>query len=448
MTLLYYESVFSGLNLHMAGARVSPHKVAMLLAVMDLVEDGTLTDNRIEYSKSLTAAFQERFRELGTEGDSSRAIYPYFHLRKDGFWHHWLKPGQSESYYQLSTVTNRNQIDRHIAFAYLDDELFELLNNHTVRELLRAALYENMVITPDERRARLQVNGWDWLECEACVQDYFEMLGKELRNEPYNKTAHRTTLMMKLHGRSRPSVEFKHQNISAVLIEFGFPYISGYKPRFNYQAQLRDAVLAYLAGRKRDMEYISTVHDVDPPPYTGNWDRVLDPDLPEHVAMALPPKRRYLARHVNYSQREAENRQLGESGERFVVDFEQFHLARAGREDLAHEVEWSSREQGDGLGYDVRSFRIEDGMAKDEEIFIEVKTTNRGKYQPFYISENEVEFSREFEDRYHLYRVYEFCSRGRRLFRMPGRIDDHVRLNPVLYRAGFEQSSRSCFGGR
>ena len=78
MTLLYYESVFSGLNLHMAGARVSPHKVAMLLAVMDLVEDGTLTDNRIEYSKSLTAAFQERFRELGTEGDSSRAIYPYF----------------------------------------------------------------------------------------------------------------------------------------------------------------------------------------------------------------------------------------------------------------------------------------------------------------------------------------------------------------------------------
>ena len=217
MTLLYYESVFSGLNLHMAGARVSPHKVAMLLAVMDLVEDGTLTDNRIEYSKSLTAAFQERFRELGTEGDSSRAIYPYFHLRKDGFWHHWLKPGQSESYYQLSTVTNRNQIDRHIAFAY-------------------------------------------------------------------------------------------------------------------------------LAGRKRDMEYISTVHDVDPPPYTGNWDRVLDPDLPEHVAMALPPKRRYLARHVNYSQREAENRQLGESGERFVVDFEQFHLARAGREDLAHEVEWSSRE--------------------------------------------------------------------------------------------------------
>ena len=438
MTLLYYESAFSGLNLHTAGDHASPHKVAMLLAVTDLIEDGTLTDNRIEYSESLTRAFAARFRELRTEGDSTRPIYPYFHLRKDGFWHHSLKPGQSESYHRIPTVTSRSQIDRHIAFAYLDDELFELLDNHTVRELLRAALLENMTITPDERRARLQVNGWDWLECEACVQDYFDMLGKELRNEPYNKTAHRAALMMKLSGRSRSSVERKHQNISAVLVELGFTYISGYKPLFNYQAQLRDAVLAHLAGQKGDLEHIDTVRDIDPPPYTGNWDRVLDPDIPEHVPMAMPPERKYLARHVNYSRREAENRRLGTSGEQFVLDFERFHLARAGRSDLASEVEWSSKEQGDGLGYDVRSFRIGgDGMAKDEEMFIEVKTTNRGKYQPFYISKNEVEFSREFNEQYSLYRVYDFCSRGRRLYRMPGWVEDHVRLNPVLYRAGF-----------
>ena len=56
MSLLYDESVFSELNLHRAGARTSPHKVAMLLAVTDLVEDGTLTENRIEYSASLTSA--------------------------------------------------------------------------------------------------------------------------------------------------------------------------------------------------------------------------------------------------------------------------------------------------------------------------------------------------------------------------------------------------------
>ena len=74
---------------------------------------------------------------------------------------------------------------------------------------------------------------------------------------------------------------------------------------------------------------------------------------------------------------------------------------------------------------------------RTKNIFIEVKTTNRGKYQPFYISENEIEFSRKFNDRYSLYRVYDFCSRRRRLYQMSGCVENHVSLNPVLYRAGF-----------
>ena len=129
---------------------------------------------------------------------------------------------------------------------------------------------------------------------------------------------------------------------------------------------------------------------------------------------------------------------LGEAGEQFVLSFERFHLTRAGRNDLANEVEWSSKARGDGLGYDIRSFRVDDdGVARDEELFIEVKTTNRGKYQPFYVSRNEIQFSRACKDHYSLYRVYEFRSRNRRLFRMPGRLDDHVRLHPTQYRASF-----------
>jgi len=410
----------------------------MLLAVTDLIEKETLTDNNIEYSDPLIRAFTERFRELRMEGDSPRPIYPYFHLRSEGFWHHRLKPGQRESYSELATVTSRSQVEQHIAYAYLDDELFELLNNHTVRELLRSALLENMAITPEERQSRLQVRGWDWLECEACVQDYFDMLGKELRGERYNKTAHRRALRNKLRNRPDGAVERKHQNISAILVGLGFTYISGYKPLFNYQSQLRDVVLAHLAGKQSDLKRINTLRDIERAPYTANWDKVLDQDLPDRIPVITPPDRKYLARHVNYSQREAENRALGESGEKFVLEFEKFHLRRAGREDLAEDVEWSSKEQGDGLGYDVRSFPIgDDGVAREEEMFIEVKTTNSGKYQPFYISQNEVEFSREFTRQYSLYRVYDFRKRGRRLYRMPGQVEDHVRLNPVLYRAGF-----------
>ncbi len=49
-----------------------------------------------------------------------------------------------------------------------------------------------------------------------------------------------------LDNRSEGSVEFKHQNISAVLIELGQPYIKGYLPRFNYQQILKEAIIDYL----------------------------------------------------------------------------------------------------------------------------------------------------------------------------------------------------------
>ncbi len=72
---------------------------------------------------------------------------------------------------------------------------------------------------------------WSEFEVEAVVADYFAMLLKELRGEQYSKTQHSRALMKLLDGRSDGSVEFKHQNISAILIELGYPYIEGYRAR-------------------------------------------------------------------------------------------------------------------------------------------------------------------------------------------------------------------------
>lgn len=68
------------------------------------------------------------------------------------------------------------------------------------------------------------------------------MLSLELRRESYNKAAHRRELIQLLNGRSEGAVERKHQNISAILMEFGYPYIFGYKPLGNYQSLLYEVV--------------------------------------------------------------------------------------------------------------------------------------------------------------------------------------------------------------
>ena len=90
-------------------------------------------------------------------------------------------------------------------------------------------------------------NDWSKAEVEAAVEDYFNMLRAELTGDRYNKTGHRHALMQRLNRRTNGSVELKHQNISAVLIEMGVPYIDGYKPRFNYQRSLVPAVSGYLS---------------------------------------------------------------------------------------------------------------------------------------------------------------------------------------------------------
>ena len=76
---------------------------------------------------------------------------------------------------------------------------------------------------------------WSPEEVAATVMNYFVMLGHELRGEVYNKREYNRHLQALLNDRSAGAIEFKHANISAILIEQGFPYIDGYKPRANYQ---------------------------------------------------------------------------------------------------------------------------------------------------------------------------------------------------------------------
>src|SRR4051812_42143386 len=59
---------------------------------------------------------------------------------------------------------------------------------------------------------------WSREEVDLIVADYFSMLRAELAGEPYSKADHNRALQPLLGGRSKSSIEFKHQNISAVLV--------------------------------------------------------------------------------------------------------------------------------------------------------------------------------------------------------------------------------------
>jgi hypothetical protein len=275
---------------------------------------------------------------------------------------------------------------------------------------------------------------WSRDEVDAIVADYLHMLVQELAGQSYNKTAHRRALQQKLRGRSEGSIERKHQNISAVLIELGCPYIGGYKPLANYQQLLFDAVVAQLqANSLLDRSATLAAERPATVPLIETYDALLVEAPSARVAEQRPAKYETPARGVkrDYLALEASNRSLGEAGELFVLAYEKFRLHAAGMKKLGDRVEHVSSTKGDGLGFDIASFDL-DGYQR----FIEVKTTTFGKETPFYVTRNEVEFAAAHAKQFHLYRLFEF-RQGPRMFDLTGDIAVHVRLDPCTYLARF-----------
>ena len=275
---------------------------------------------------------------------------------------------------------------------------------------------------------------WTRLEDEAAVADYLDMLVEELSGRPVNKAEHNRRLRAVLTERSKGSIEFKHANISAAMIDLGYRYVDGYKPRPNYQDLLRRVIEARMAARPELAALMSAAADAPEPTLVASalplLRLVAAPRIERDKAkVAERPKPRTRGGHPNYLVREALNGSLGLAGELAVLVFEDHRLREAGKKRLADRIDHVARTQGDGLGYDVLSFD-ENGA----ERLIEVKTTRGGVSMPFFATRNEVEVSEEERARYHLYRVFAF-GRAPQLFTLQGSLKKTCLLEPIQYRA-------------
>ncbi len=268
---------------------------------------------------------------------------------------------------------------------------------------------------------------WSKYEVELIVMDYFEMLHLEISSEKYSKTSNRNELLTKLNNRSPGSIEFKHQNISAVLVKYGLPYIIGYKPRHNYQAMLEETILSYLSTQEMlSKDFEKFVHDA--PPITKDfYYSALLVRAPQKI-----PIQDYQFDHIrlripDYLKLEQQNSLLGTRGEDLILKYEKWRLINSGKDALSDKVEWISREQGDGAGFDILSKNV-NGTNR----YIEVKTTKLGDRVQIYFSRNEFDFSKRKSSDYYLYRVFNFY-RDPKFFVKNGSFDSFCRVEPTAF---------------
>ena len=256
------------------------------------------------------------------------------------------------------------------------------------------------------------------------------MLDAEIRGERPVKSEFNRRLQELLPARTRGSIEYKLQNVSAVLDEQHLPFIDGYKPARNFQVELRRAVLAWTEGHHAVAEQLAS-YGTTPPLVPPAIQRRADVEV--SVPLNRAPGKAKAGLSLSQGEwgaiRDLQLRTLGEAGERWVTEIERQELMAIGRRDLADRVEWTAKERGDGFGYDVSLFD-----AAGEPIQIEVKTTNLGVRAPFYVTINEVRRSEELAPTYRLYRVFDF-ARSARLFVVPGSVAASFAISPLVYQA-------------
>lgn len=248
----------------------------------------------------------------------------------------------------------------------------------------------------------------------------------ELTGQPYVKAQH-NALLREATGRTRTSIEYKLQNISAVLQLLGQPWIKGYKPMANFQKALLDGVERVFNSQSELLMRLAPVahSELAEPPalYLG------PPPLAAPAGDGVPHAMQRLVRKFDPATIDARNRNLGKKGELIVLNAERTRLISEDRADLAKKIRWVSEEDGDGAGYDILSFDRHGG-----ERLVEVKTTGGDALVPFFISENERSLSDERPDAFRLMRVYD-ALRAPCAFELTPPLQDWVHLQATNYRA-------------
>ncbi|MEG4431569.1 HNH endonuclease [Microcoleus sp. F10_A2] len=150
-TIDYYCRKFSplskvtnptGLNVSRS-AGVAPNKPVLLLAVIELINRGEIQHNQIYFSPELIAAFMKLWGDLEINRTADIGL-PFFHLKYDGFWHFKAKPGYEfvESSQNKVKVRSLSAIRQTIDYAYLDAELWKLLQHPETRNQLLLTLID------------------------------------------------------------------------------------------------------------------------------------------------------------------------------------------------------------------------------------------------------------------------------------------------------------------
>lgn len=140
-----YADMFSHLHVKVTFGQHAPHKPLLLISVIDLIETGVITSNRIHYTRELDSQFHHNWIRYVAyiEGHSARSATPFFHLSFEPFWHLQLTENCQRTIKDLAEARiymKPEKMNEAIECAIIDPDLFDLFQDGYIRAKFRVLL--------------------------------------------------------------------------------------------------------------------------------------------------------------------------------------------------------------------------------------------------------------------------------------------------------------------
>lgn len=142
-----YAQEFAKLSVGVVGGKKLPHKAILLIALMNLIENGVMMDNRIPLDKTFVNAFTLCWRRYYNDTKVPSVWTPFWYMKSEPFWH-FKSVDDDDLLHGLLAFAGHPSIGQMrsvIKYAYLDKALFGFLENDTCREKLKQVLFKNYI---------------------------------------------------------------------------------------------------------------------------------------------------------------------------------------------------------------------------------------------------------------------------------------------------------------
>jgi len=144
LLLAQYLKKLTALKVDRSKGAPAPHKPILVLSILQLIAAGQISENKIYITPALVACFKDIWHALVQNPRfSSNFALPFYHLKSEGWWHLQTFPGKEILLTSSNSIRSFSHLKEAVAYASLNNDLYELLQDAANRTQLMQALLQH-----------------------------------------------------------------------------------------------------------------------------------------------------------------------------------------------------------------------------------------------------------------------------------------------------------------